>query len=149
MFAALVAALALAGAPASTPVTCNPDMPALGQTHWTTVPSDPSSASIALSSPACAAMLLLSASPTERKEIATLNPTKNLDFLMGWAAVALHEASHVALRSTDETLVECRAMSLLPTLLAKYLSGDEVAGVLSFATAQSAQLPADYHAHSC
>lgn len=94
-------------------------------------------------------MLLLSASPEERKEIAALNPDKNLSFLEAWAAVALHEASHVALDTTDETAVQCKAMSLLPELLAKYLSADEAQTVLSFAKAQDAQLPAAYHAHPC
>jgi hypothetical protein len=147
MLAALVAALALAGAPASTPVICNPDLPSveLGQTHW----DAGGSPSIQLSGPACAAMLLLSASPNERKEIAALNPDRNISFLEGWAAVALHEASHVALNSTDETTVQCRAMALLPQLLAKFLSTDETQAVLSEAKAQDAQLPAPYHARPC
>jgi hypothetical protein len=147
----LLAALTFAGAPTTTPVTCNPDLRSgeEGLTHWTTSPADPSSASITLGSNACAALLLLAVSPRERQEIAVLNPGRNLQVLEGAILAVLHEASHVALQTTDETTVECRAVSLLPDFLSKYLSGSELSAALDFARQSDAFLPPAYHARSC
>jgi hypothetical protein len=155
--AVLLAALSLAGAPSNTPVICNPGLfPGRegGQTIWSAI-EIPSMAPLGvqrveLSAGACGGLLLLAASPAERAKIAKLNPGVNVQALMGIGAqVVLHEASHVALLSTDETLVECRAVSLLPSFLGRYLSGEDLAAALSAAAANDAALDPKYHTHPC
>jgi hypothetical protein len=153
-FAVLLAALQLAGAPVNTPVICGPVAGEGGLTVWSAV-SLPSLTPLGvqfvdLSPGACAGILLLAATPSERAKIAKLNPQGNLPSLMGYGAqVALHEASHAALLSTDETQVECRARALLPAFLARYLSGKDLAAALAAAQASDASLPPQYHAHPC
>jgi hypothetical protein len=153
----LLAALAFAGAPTNTPVVCNPALfsgQEGGQTIWSAI-ALPSMTPLGvqrveLSAGACGGILLLAASPTERTKIAKLNPRADVPRLEGVGAlVALHEASHAALLSTDETLVECRAMAMLPAFLERYLSGSNLAAALSAATADDAALDPKYHTHPC
>lgn len=142
MIAALAAALALAGAPSSTPVTCQPDalivngQPApayvLGVTRWTAPPS------IELRAAVCGGLLYASASPRERRLIVRLNPSVQLPELAGLGLlVTLHEATHAALHSLDECLVERAAMAGLPRLLA-LLEPADAARALTAATAADA-----------
>lgn len=116
MFAALLASLALAGAPATTPITCHPDpLPggAWGLTDWNTHP-----VSIRLFAPGCGAALYASASKTERVKIRRLNPNVNFPELIGRGLLLdLHESEHVGLQSKDECLVENTAYARLPQLL--------------------------------
>lgn len=116
MLVALLSALSLAGAPATTPVTCYPNpLPggAWGLTDWNTSP-----VSIRLFSVGCGAALYASASKVERAKIAKLNPTVNFPELIGRGLlVDLHEAEHVGLNSKNECLVEGTAYERLPVLL--------------------------------
>lgn len=124
MIAALVAVLALAGAPADTPFTCQPaplivngrEMPdALGVTRWA---SSGFATRIEVRPVACAALLIASASAAERARLEQLNPRYDFAASAGTGLlVALHEATHVALGSTDECRVERTAMAKLPQLL--------------------------------
>lgn len=147
MFTVLLAALALAGAPANTHVVCGAPVPQNEQ-GWTWWNQDPPE--ILLGSIPCAAMLYASASPAERAQIRALNPTLNLDGITGAGlTVLLHEAVHAG-GDHDETDTQCQAMVLLPQLLQRLgLPDDEVATALRVAHGWDAQLPAMYHTHAC
>jgi hypothetical protein len=151
VFSAIVAALALAGAPAATPVTCSPvglvqadgsatTALALTRLHATPVRVD-------LLGPAvCGGLLYASASPRERAALRRLNPRVAFVRLEGVGLlVMLHEAQHVALGSADECRAEAAAMAELPALVAQLVAEPERAAVLAIARASDAQLPAAYH----
>jgi hypothetical protein len=131
MFATLFAVLALAGAPASTHVVCNPDLPpgifgrtdgAISGTTFVRVDQ------VELGTLACGAILFTSASPSERVAIRALNPSIDFDRLTGAGLlVALHEATHVALASSDECLVERTALAGVQTLTAQVAEHPDVA----------------------
>lgn len=147
MIAALAAVLALAGAPSSTPFTCQPGplivngQPAaanvLGVTRWTDPPS------IEVRPIGCGALLYASASPRERRLIVRLNPTVQLPELVGLGLlVDMHEAEHAALHSIDECLVERTAAAKLPQLLAQLLGPTDAARALAAAAATDASFRA-------
>jgi len=120
LFAAMASALALAGAPATTPVTCSPTVlpgDRWGETEWDARP-----VSISLfGAQGCAAALYASMTPKQRVQTNRLNPTWNFPQVVGQGLLLdLHEASHVGLFTKDECRVEARAFALLPTLLSKY-----------------------------
>ena len=143
MFSVMLAVLALAGAPASTPVTCHPgllDGGAWGTTHFEAQPF-----AIDLYGPrGCAAVLYASASASERAQIARLNPGVNLDQVAGEGLlVALHEANHVALRTQQECLVEATAYQELPALLAQVRLDN--AAVATYAAAYDRFVRDSYH----
>jgi hypothetical protein len=131
MFATLLAVLALAGAPASTHVVCNPNLPpglfgrtdgAISDTTFVRVDQ------VELGPLACGAVLYTSASPEERAAIRQLNPSIDFDRLAGAGLlVALHEATHVALASSDECLVERTALAGVPALLSQVADHPEAA----------------------
>jgi hypothetical protein len=136
MFAVMLSALALAGAPA-TQVTCLPSLPgdAAGLTYWTSPPR------IELQS--CAATLYASASPLERRKIRALNPHVFFPQVVGVGLlVALHEAEHVGLASRDECLVERTAYERLPQLLALV---PELPGAAAQAAQYNTFVLATYH----
>lgn len=148
MIALLAAVLALAGAPADTPTTCHAQtLTQFGSTRvfwgyawWTTLPR------IDLYGPVgCTAALYLNANPSERAQLAQLNPAVNWPWLVGEGLLLdLHEAEHVALNSGDECLVEKTALQKLPQLLAGFGSGfaaDAMKGAQSWDAAQ----PTEYH----
>lgn len=113
MFAVMLSALALAGAPA-TQITCQQELPggALGLTYWEEPPR------IELSPVGCAATLYASATHAERRKIRALNPHVFFPQVVGQGLlVMLHEAEHVGLGSRDECLVERAAYEALPRLL--------------------------------
>jgi hypothetical protein len=144
--AVLAAVLALAGAPADTKVTCHPELlpvPGGGTSVGLTIDL----ARIELYGPmACAAFLYAAASPTERLALARLNPATNFSKVVGVGLLAaLHEATHVGLRSHDECLVEKTALGKLPTLLGQYLSPVMAESALFYARDYDARLPAVYH----
>lgn len=146
MLATLAVALALAGAPASTNVYCNPALSAseLGLTYATTVPGPLDN--IELGTLACGAILYTSASPKERAMIRALNPAVNFDTLVGVGLqVVLHEANHVALNSTDECVVEKAARSEVNGLIERYADPGRVQAAEAAATASDASLPPQYH----
>lgn len=140
MVSALVAALALAGAP-GTPVTCNPALTDMGVTHLSASP-----VTVELAGKVCGGLLYASASSSERAAIRRLNPHVSL---LQWEGigllVALHEGEHVALGSRDECVVERAAMAKLPQLVAEVLPRADRAGALALATANDAALPPSYH----
>lgn len=149
----ILAALSLVGAP-QTPTRCNPAMPAnmQGSTYWDN--GNATASLVELDPEVCAGLLLLSASDTERRAIVALNgPTLNVGLDEGVAAeTVLVEAIHTthAYNGTDETDDACRAMSLLPSLLGRYLSGDALASALRWATMYyTAQPSSVYHTHPC
>lgn len=138
VLAVIAAVLALAGAPANTVVVCNPSLALGGQTHYQRNPP-----LIELQVVACSALMIAGASPAERAKIRKLNPDVNLDERVGVGLlIVLHEAFHAALRSGDETLVECRAMANIQTLLRRY--GLNPSLDFEYARAYDATLPADY-----
>jgi hypothetical protein len=142
MMAAMVAALALAGAPPSTPVTCNPDLPSSGVTHLSAAP-----VSVEVIGRLCGGLLYASASRRERAALRRLNPHVAFAPLAGLGMlVMLHESEHVALHSSDECVVERAAMAKLPQLLGSsgFTTSDE-AQALAAATSSDAGLPAAYH----
>ena len=143
MFLALLAVLALAGAPASTPVLCHPgllDGGAWGTTHFETQPF-----AVDLYGPrGCAAVLYASATAAERVQIARLNPSVNLAQMAGEGLlVALHEANHVALRTQQECLVEATAYAELPQLLAQVHL--DTAAIATYAAAYDSFVRDSYH----
>lgn len=143
MLAVIAAVLALAGAPSDTRVVCEPSLPVGGITYYTLSPP-----SIQLSPIACAAILLAAASASERVAIARLNPTANIDRILGIGLlIDLHEAEHAALRSGDETLVQCAALAKLPTLLARLTPHPDASA--RWAATSDATLPPEYHTHPC
>lgn len=163
----ILAAAAFAGAPAGLPFACNPAIEAgsfsepgyapttaalEGITYFDgDQPGGPLTPRLVLlGHVACAGALLAGASPSERAGIQTLNPSLDEPAMIGdGLLVILHESSHAALRSLDETVVECRAMSLLPPFLARYLGGADYAAGLAAANAYDGGLPSAYHEHPC
>jgi hypothetical protein len=163
----ILAAAAFAGAPAGLPFVCNPAIEAGSFSEPGYAPTTAALEGITyfhgdqpggpltprlvlLGHVACAGALLAGASPSERTEIQTLNPSLNEPAMISdGLLVILHESSHAALRSVDETAVECRAMSLLPAFLAHYLGGADYTAGLGAADAYDAGLPSAYHAHPC
>lgn len=155
IFAATLTVLALAGAPAATPVVCNPQIAnaaELGVTYsdgGTIVNGQfvPGTLDrIQLGGLACGAILYTSASQTERAAIRRLNPGVNFDQLVGVGLqVALHEAEHVALNSGDECLVEKTARAKVDGLISSLGDPGRVPAEEAAATASDAALPAAYH----
>jgi len=153
LLSALISVLALAGAPAATSVTCNPDIASgeLGVTFpaYVTVSNGqvvngPLSL-IQLGGIACGGLLYASASTSERAAIRRLNPTVNFPRLLGVGLqVALHEAEHVALNSGDECLVEKTARAKITGLI-QSLDPGEATAAEEEATASDAALPPAYH----
>jgi hypothetical protein len=154
MLATLIAVLALAGAPASTHVYCNPAIPAveLGDTYPSSIQIIDGRVvygtldNIELGTIACGALLYTSASPSERTAIRRLNPSVDFDQLVGVGLqVALHEANHVALNSGDECLVEKTTRGEINGLIAKSADPGRALAAEAAATVSDAALPAAYH----
>ena len=154
MFATLLTVLALAGAPASTHVYCNPAIPAveLGDTHASSAQIIDGRlvlgalATIQLGALACGAVLYTSASPTERAAIRRLNPRVDFDQLVGVGLqVALHEANHVALNSTNECLVERTTRAEVVGLIAQAADPGRAPVAEAAATVSDVLLPPQYH----
>ena len=151
MLVTLAAVLALAGAPASTRVDCNPQLPAsvdLGLTvsdEATIIggavvmgPLD----HVQLGPLACFALAYGDASTWGRFRMA--EQTLDSPTLVGVGLqVALHEAEHVALDSQDECLVEKTARAKVSGLIDSVALSPQLAEAA--ATASDAELPAQYH----
>jgi hypothetical protein len=150
-FAVLLAALQFAGAPAGIPTFCVSAFPA--DEHGETTYINGAPAVIGLSSPTCAGVTLLAASPLERKKIAALNPSVNVSTYAGEAAlVILLEAAHASHpdQGADETDDACKASAAVSSFLGRYLSGSDLASALNAASALDSRLPAVvYHTHPC
>lgn len=153
MFATLIAVLALAGAPASTHVYCNPEIPTveLGAAYPSSIQVIDGRVTlgtldnIELGTLACGALLYASASPSERAAIRRLNPSVNFDQLVGVGLqVVLHEANHVALNSTDECLVEKTTRAEVDSLLVRLADPGRAPAAEAAATMSDASLPGSY-----
>lgn len=155
MLPALLAVLALAGAPSATRVECNPDM-ALGVGLGLTVSDEAQVIEgkivqgrldhVFLGQLACGALVYASASAGERNVIRRINPGVDFDRMVGVGLqVALHEAEHVALNSSDECQVEKAARAKVNDLIARLGDPDRIIAEQAAATASDALLPAEYH----
>lgn len=155
MLSVLLSVLALAGAPTTTRVDCNPELPATVELGLTV--SDEATVTggqisfgrldhILLGQEACGALLYASASPSERASIRRLNPTVNFDHLLGEGLqVVLHEATHVALDSRNECPVEKQTRARIDGLLERVADPGRLSAEEAAATASDAGLPAQYH----
>ncbi len=155
MLPVLLSVLALAGAPPTTKVDCQPSLPATVELGLTVsdqvmivggqvVPGRLDH--ILLGPEACGALLYASASAPERAAIRRLNPSVNFDQLLGVGLqVALHEATHVALDSTNECLVERQARARIDGLIEQVADPGRATAEEAAATASDAGLPAAYH----
>lgn len=156
ILSALLAVLALAGAPSTTRVDCNPALlttTELGVTFSSVVyvQSDgrivPGVLDIIQLGPkACGALLYASESPSERLATRRMNPGVDFDSLLGVGLqVALHEANHVGLNSADECLVEKKTRAEVNGLIVKLGDSARVTAEEAAAVASDAALPAQYH----
>lgn len=149
MLSALLAVLALAGAPQGTRVVCTPHIDgapatALGGT-FSTAPTGRPLNYIELTPTACGALLYASASTEERAAIRRLNPGVDFTRLLGVGLqVALHEAEHVGLQSSDECQVEKTARAKVGVLF-QSLDPAGAASDERAAAASDAALPPPYH----
>lgn len=143
----VVAALALMGAPANTPVDCAPvglnyalSWHAQGTRIVTRTDYSPT---------VCAGLLYLSASAQERAKLRTLNPTVDFPRDEGVALLTVLHESHHATGDFDETTTECAAMQALPAFITRWVTEDERETVMTWARVTNALLPAEYHRHAC
>jgi hypothetical protein len=150
---ALISVLALAGAPSTTTVQCNPGLASTleaGVTFSNVITVEPDGKIIMgtlniiqLGPLACGGLLYASENPSERLATQRLNPGVDFDNLLGVGLqVALHEANHVALNSSDECLVEKTTRQSIDRLIEQY-GGSKTAE--ADAAASDAELPAQYH----
>lgn len=152
IFAALLSALALAGAPADTPVSCSSTV--FSGSEWGfAYPSHvvPGGApqpltNISLYGPVgCAATLIASETPKQRNDTARLNRGVNLPEVTGEGLLlVLHEAVHVGRNSRDECGVERAAWALYPSLSTKFLTLAFAAQAMSYASAYNVFILAFY-----
>lgn len=145
MLAVFAAVLALAGAPASTQVSCYTQLP--GDKDGLALLDDrgvPFAIQLA-DGVACLAARYVAADRPGRDLIAAQHRyVVPAAFVGVGLLVALHEAEHVGLRSTDECLVERTALLKLPGLLKRYMPR-QWRQALEFARYYDSQLPAKYH----
>ncbi len=118
MLAVFAAVLALAGAPANTPVACVPALTHvnLGQAAWV----DGRLARIELSPQVCLAARFAAADREERSRIALAHHRAMYEVLGVGMLALLHEAEHVALQSRNECQVEKAAYAKVPILLRQF-----------------------------
>jgi hypothetical protein len=145
VFAVILAALALMGAPANTQVLCIPNLEYLtGDAGLTEMWQDPKV--IELGRTACAGILLAAMTPKERKRTELMNPDQGVTALEGdGLLVLLHEAHHAS-GDFNETDTECAAMKALPGFLKHYgYHGSQLIEAQDF----DKSLSVVYHAHPC
>lgn len=152
--AVVTSALALWGAPTSLPVSCNPDSTAAQHAYGLTwfAPGTTSPLRIEFSQQVCAGLVWLAASPAERAEILTLNPSWSLDTferVSGLALlVVLHETHHAS-GDRNEAHTEACAMKALPSFAAQVAPADELPAIVGYAQAYDTAEPAQYHGAMC
>lgn len=155
MLAALISVLALAGAPASTPVLCDPLLPPekeLGIAYPDVVFVAPDGSitlgpltRISLGPLSCGGLLYASASASERAALRRLNRGVDFDKVLGVGLlVALHEANHVALNLTNECLVEKKTLSEVDRLIVRYADPGHAAAASAAAARDDERLPPNY-----
>lgn len=153
ILAALLAALTMSGAPATTPVSCSPVLFAGGEAGLAyparVIPGGPPQplTNISLYGPlGCAATLYGSETPLQRKLTARLNRGVNFPRVVGQGfLLVLHEGSHVGLNSRDECVVERQAWALYPALVSRFFGRPFAQLALPYAAAYNAQILAFYH----
>lgn len=147
MLAVLQAVLALAGAPADTSFTCSATQVSPWGTAtwgWAFLTGRPTIG--VYGAYGCAALWYTGASSLERVRLQAVNREVFFTERVGIGLlVDLHEATHVALHSADECLVEKRALALLPVLLHRYFRRWFANVALIAAQGYDASLPAEYH----
>lgn len=143
----ILSALALMGAPHSTPAYCNPDIAtyALGITWF----ANGSVVRMEYAPVVCAGLLYLSASPGERASLRSLNPGENFPHDEGTALLAVLHESHHASGDYDETHTECVAMHFLSSFIDKWIPLTDRVEALQTAINIDAHLPAIYHKNAC
>lgn len=133
MLPVILTALALAGAPSGTTVTCDASIAYLGLTTFNSPPA-------------------ISLEPMVCRGIRVFGKGERSDYqlyMIGLSSmVLLHEASHAS-GIVDETAAQCAAMRLVPSLLARYLSQRNVRLALAHAREDDRALPAQYHTYPC
>jgi hypothetical protein len=149
----ILAALALAGAHASTPVTCDPQVEQAGELGATVFASVDGGAwqpeRIVLGRWACGALLLAALPAAQLPRVQAMNSALDLPTMEGAGLlVLLHEAVHAS-GDMDETDTECRALALV-ALLAARLPNWPPAALLSGARWEDSQMStAVYHVRPC
>ena len=110
--------LALAGAPANTPVSCLPHLSG-GNRGLAYIDDNPMR--IEVTNGVCLAAQYAGATRQERNQIAAANPKLVMFDVLGSGLLdLLHEAEHVALRSRDECQVEKAAYAKVRVLLRRF-----------------------------
>ena len=152
MLSALLAVLALAGAPTTTQAQCDPGLNAMGLTFSSQATVINGKVvmgqldRVRLGPLACGALIYASASVGERNVIRRINPGVDFDRLVGVGLqVALHEAEHVALNSSDECQVEKAARAKVNDLIARLGDPARVTAEEASAAASDGVLPPEYH----
>lgn len=146
-----LAALALMGAPASLPVSCNPESTAARGAAALTwfVPGTLTPLRVEFGVQVCGGLVWLAASPAERVKIRALNPAYDFERAAGVAlVVVLHEAHHAS-GDRDEARTECFALRQLDAFAAVWAPADERTVIVAQGRAYDATLPAAYHGASC
>jgi hypothetical protein len=135
-------ALSAAGAPLTTPITCQPAP--LNENGWAiwALPQR-----IILAPSVCFGLRYLEESSADRLYTQSHHASP-----LYWAGVGalvlLHESAHIA-GDHDETGAECTAMGLLPTLLRAYLHGKDYQDAMWYAQNYDQHLPSLYHQREC
>jgi hypothetical protein len=141
MLAVFVVVLALAGAPANTPVSCQPSLSGGGVTYWnaSAIPMR-----IELSEQVCLAAQYAGANRQERNAISAAHPKLVMFNVLGVGLLnILHEAEHVGMKSMNECLVEKAAFTKVHLLLQRFAPRLYPLTMAS-ATRYHSQLPASY-----
>lgn len=139
----LFSALSLAGAPASTPVSCGATpYNEYGWAEWAPEPQ------VLLTPNVCLGLQYLQGDIGIRFLIQRHSNENMLYWAGVGALVTLHESTHIA-GDHNETSTECRAMQLVPAFLGQYLTGQALTSALDWATRYDATLPAEHHEHAC
>lgn len=149
MFAVFAVVLALAGAPAGTPMGCYPTLPVgdHGDSVWglTTYTSAAGPTSVALVERVCVGLAFAAADRQGRQLLTRQHPRVSIEGLFAVGLlVGLHEAEHVALGPTaSECTVETVAFRKLPGLLRRF-EPRAWRNALAYARGFHQSLPANY-----
>lgn len=136
MIPIFLVALALTGAPSTTHMICDPNLPYEGLTFFGPPP-------VIFVDPMVCRGLTLAWSKGET----ILTDYQRFVVALGMLTI-LHEATHAS-GVRDETDAQCNAIRLLPFLAASYLNKRNIPSVMSHAREDGRALPSEYHAHPC
>lgn len=145
LIAAFAVVLALAGAPATTTLTCSPQ-PLYGGAWGLAFPAGTPPAVQLYGPEGCAALIYAGASARERAAIRRLNPKVNFAQVVGYGLlVAQHEAFHVGLDSYNECVVERAAIHTVGGLIQRFFQGDFAQEAIFYAIHYDFNLPPNYY----